>query len=81
MITPESLNTVIVVTMGNAKAPHTIGLMVGYSDRPTAWIDTGDGDTETWVASLCRPATTTEAETFWRERALAAEAALKANRS
>lgn len=80
MISSENCNQVVVAfTQPNPSHAHFMGVMVGYYDCPTALIvDSKDGRSSAWAAHLCRPATTEEAQEFWRDRALKAEAELSA---
>lgn len=74
----ENLGKVIVAfTAPSRETPQFIGEMIGHYECPTALIDTGDGMATPWALHLCRPATPEEAEKFWRDRAMEAEAELR----
>jgi hypothetical protein len=64
---------VITFTAPDPQGRHSMGILVGYYDCPTALIDYGDGMQHAWALHLCRAPTGEETAEYWRERALAAE--------
>lgn len=78
MINESSISKVVIAFTGPLpNETHLAGVMVGYQADPTVLIQMGDGKQANWSAHLCREASPAEAEGYWRDRALAAEAIIK----
>lgn len=71
---PEDMLGQLVVAESTQRDVFGIGTAIAYSDQPTYEIEFENGRRIMSLASLTRKPTAAEAVTYWRKRAMAAEA-------